>query len=137
MNAWCWNFWLRNWREPWCKRVAQLLKMQDEGASPVGTKEERINTENTEFAEKSGRSRSLRCAARRAKRRRGRRESGRSGRDDKIGWGAKKRHGGKSRVPLRGIGDCHDPSAAARKRRGPPVGMTNLCKLEDEQGKGR
>src|SRR5208337_4813183 len=89
MNAWCWNFWLRNWREPWCKRVAQLLKMQDEGASPVGTKEERINTENTEFAEKSGRSRSLRCAARRAKRRRGRRESGRSGRDDKIGWGAK------------------------------------------------
>src|SRR5208337_3140011 len=72
MNAWCWNFWLRNWREPWCKRVAQLLKMQDEGASPVGTKEERINTENTEFAEKSGRSRSLRCAARRAKRRHGR-----------------------------------------------------------------
>ena len=65
MSAWCWSFWLHNWRERWGR---------------VG--------DGGRFCEAKGVPRSLHCAARRAKRRRGRKESGRSGRDDSA-W-----HGG-------------------------------------------
>ena len=34
------------------------------------------------------------------------------------------------------LGPCHDPSAAARKKRGPPVGMTAFFDWEDRLAAG-